>query len=89
MDDRNPTRKDNGVTVTGKATLVLQYDCVTYQVGIAGDVMPLSLAQMICGEAARVLDEQRRIAAAQQLRQQIAEQDIAQRIAASVRGGSF
>jgi hypothetical protein len=87
MDNGNPTRKDNGVHVTGKIFLVLEYDCVTHQVSIGGDTMQISLAQMICDEGARVLTDQRRMATAMALQAQIKEQAQAQAIANSLRGG--
>jgi hypothetical protein len=49
--------------------------------------MPLSLAQMICDEGARVLEEQRRIAMAQQLRATIMQQQADEAIAAALRKG--
>jgi hypothetical protein len=66
MDKPDSNGKD-GAHMAGKMQLVLEYDCLSFQVTICGDVMPLSLAQMICDEGARVLAEQRRLAAAQQL----------------------
>jgi hypothetical protein len=51
--------------------LELVMDLATFQVSIGGEQMPISLAQMICGEALRLLDEQRRLAAATQLGQRI------------------
>jgi hypothetical protein len=87
MDNGNPTRTDNGVHLAGKIALVLEYDCVTHQVSIGGDTMQCSLAQMICDEGARVLAEQRRMAVAMALQQQMAERAQAQAIANSVRGG--
>lgn len=77
---------NGGATVTGKIVLELVYDCVTFQVAIAGQPMPISLAQMIVDEGARALAEQRRMAAALQLQQQMAENARAQAIVDSVRG---
>jgi hypothetical protein len=49
--------------------------------------MPLSLAMMIVSEGQRVLDEQRRVAAAMHLRQQLAEQAANEALAAALRNG--
>jgi hypothetical protein len=65
--------------------LILGYDPRTHQVEIGGAAMPLSLAQMICDEAARVLAEQRRMAALVSLQQAAADQAIAQKVFAGRR----
>lgn len=85
MDGVNDRDNDNGVRVTGKMQLVLEYDLASFQVTIGGQPMPLSLAQMICDEGARLLEEQRRIAAAKMLQQAIAEAQRDAAIAAAVR----
>ena len=64
-----------------RSTLVLEYDGETHQVIIGGDPMPISLAQMICGEAQRVMDEKRRAAAAMMLQREIAANGTARAIA--------
>jgi hypothetical protein len=81
------SRDGNGVTVSGKIVLQLEYDCVTHQVVISGDPMQVSLAQMICDEGSRLLMEQRRAAASMQIARAMAEQARAQEIANRVSGG--
>jgi hypothetical protein len=76
----------HGAVQTGKIVLALEYDLVTHQVTTGGDPMQVSLAQMICDEALRVLGEQRRIAAVVQLQRQMAEQARTQEIARRVGG---
>lgn len=83
----NRSQDGNGVRVTGKLQLVLEYDLVSFQVTIGGQPMPLSLAQMICGEGARLLEEQRRVVAAKLLRQSIVEEQHNAAIAAALRNG--
>jgi hypothetical protein len=56
-----------GADATHQTMIVLKLDLETFQVALGGDVMPISLAQMMCEEALRVLGEQRRLAAAKQL----------------------
>lgn len=75
----------NGVTSTKVSVLTLSFNHETQQVEIGGTVMALSLAQMICGEGLRVLEESRRLMAAQQLRAQLAEQEQNARIAKALR----
>lgn len=75
----------NGVTSAKVSVLTLSFNHETQQVEIGGTAMALSLAQMICGEGLRVLEESRRLMAAQQLRAQLAEQEQNARIAASLR----
>ena len=87
MDDGHKSDGGNGVRATGKMQLVLEYDLVSFQVTIGGHPMPLSLAQMICDEGARLLEEQRRIAAAQVLQQRIAEAQRDMAIAEAVKRG--
>lgn len=80
---------DEATNGNGKArtiTLALILDLETHQVGIGGEPMPLSLAQMICDEGARVLAEQRRIAVAQAMQQQMAEAQRTAAILGKVRG---
>jgi hypothetical protein len=57
----------DGAQDTHHAMLIVRMDLETFQVSIGGDVMPISLGQMMCEEALRVLGEQRRLAAAKQL----------------------
>jgi len=65
---------DNGcVRVFQKHQLTLVYDTATHQVSIVADGLPLSLAQMICDEGARVLDGMRRMAALGQMQKEAAE----------------
>jgi hypothetical protein len=80
------SKDGNGVRVAGEIVLELRYDCVSFQVSIGGEPMALSLAQMIVDEGARVLAEQRRLAAAMQLQKQMQEQAHAQEIARRVSG---
>lgn len=63
-----------------RIVLALEYDPRTHQVTIGGMPMPLSLAQMICDEAARVLTEQRRMAAIAAMQQAAADQAIANKV---------
>ncbi len=65
--------------------LKLVYDHQLSQVQIDVHDAPCGLLQMMLGEAARQLDEQRRAAMAIALRQQIAKQDQDAAIAAAVR----
>ena len=76
----------NGAGVTNHAMLVVRLDLETFQVSIGGDVMPISLGQMMCEEALRVLGEQRRLAAATQLGQAIQDAARTKQILDSVRG---
>ena len=85
MDNGEQTDLDQRARLLGKMQLVLEYDLASFQVTIGGDPMVLSLAQMICDEGARLLEEQRRIAAAQMLQQRIAEAQRDAAIAAAVR----
>jgi len=64
--------------------LELTFDLASCQLTIGGDVMPISLAQMIVDEAARLLAEQRRMAAAQQLGKAITDAAHVQHILDSV-----
>jgi hypothetical protein len=63
-----------------RIVLALEYDPRTHQIAVGGTPMPLSLAQMICDEAQRVLAEQRRMAALQALQQAAADQAIARNV---------
>jgi len=65
--------------------LKLVYDHQTCQVQIDVHDAPCGLLQMMLGEAARQLDEQRRAAMALQLRHQIVKQDQDAAIAQAVR----
>lgn len=61
---------ENGAASPGASASVhmeLVMDLTTFQVSIGGESMPISLAQMICEEALRILGETRRLAAAKQL----------------------
>jgi hypothetical protein len=87
MDTGNQTRKDNGVEHHRVSVLELVYNHETHQVSIGGLPMPLSLAQMIAGEGLRVLEEQRRIAAAQMLARTMEQMKRDQAIADAVRRG--
>lgn len=55
--------------------LTLTFNEHTFQVSIGGEAMPVSLAQMIVGEAMRLLEETRRLDVAQQLKAQM-EQNL-------------
>jgi hypothetical protein len=63
-----------------RIVLVLEYDPHTHQVTIGGTPIQISLAQMICDEAQRVLAEQRRMAALHALQQAAADQAIARNV---------
>jgi len=78
---------ERGIEHHPVALLTLTLDLTTHQVAIGGQSLPLSLAQMIVGEGMRLLEEQRRMAAAQMLRQQLVEQVENDRIAAALRSG--
>lgn len=67
-----------------KLTLTLTYDVESFQVSIGGDQIPLSLAQMMLDEAGRGLEQQRRIAAAAALRDQMAHSAAMGRVAIDV-----
>lgn len=84
MENNGGNGGDNGVGVLQKHRLVLVYDTATHQVSIEGDALPLSLAQMMLDEAARVLTETRRRAAAMQIAAQMQEQARAQGIVDAV-----
>lgn len=58
------------------SVLELSYDHVTHQVTVGGMPMALSLAQMILGEAGRILEEQRKIATVQALQRAAADQAL-------------
>lgn len=73
-----------GASATLRLELVM--DLATFQVSIGGEVMPISLAQMMCGEALRILDEQRRLAAATQLGKRIQDAARTQEILDHVGG---
>lgn len=87
MAGTDHTPKDNGVSSERVSVLSFEYNHETHQVSIGGTPMQLSLAQMIAGEGLRVLEEQRKLAGARLLRQQLAEEDQNARIAASLRNG--
>lgn len=87
MDLEHKGDGGNGVRATGKMQLVLEYDLVSFQVTIGGHPMPLSLAQMICDEGARLLEEQRRAANAMLLQQRIVEAQRDAAIAEAVKRG--
>ena len=87
MDNGADNGKENGVTHHPVAVLSFTLDLTTYQVAIGGQPLPLSLAMMIAGEGMRLLEEQRRTAAALMLRQQLAEQATNEAIAAALRKG--
>ena len=74
-------------TAARTSTLVLTYDHETHQVLISGDPLPVSLGQMMLDEAARVLDELRRHASVQKLREQLTQQQRAAQILEMTRGG--
>ncbi len=76
---------ENGVTHHPVAVLTFTLDLTTFQVAIGGQPLPLSLAMMIAGEGMRLLEEQRRMAAAQMLRQQLQEQAANEAVAAALR----
>lgn len=76
---------ENGVTHHPVAVLTFTLDLTTFQVAIGGQPLPLSLAMMIAGEGMRILEEQRRLAAAQMLRQQLQEQAANDAVAAALR----
>lgn len=76
---------EHGGTSTKVTVLTLSFNHETSQVEIGGTAMCVTLAQMICGEGLRLLEESRRAACAMALRQQIAEQEQNARIAASMR----
>jgi hypothetical protein len=75
----------NGVTHSPVAVLTFTLDLTTHQVAIGGQPMPLTLAMMIAGEGMRILEEQRRVAAAMVLRQQLADQAANKAVAAALR----
>ncbi len=70
MANKNDGENDSGLVLDEKLVLTLTYDPKTYQVTIGGTQMPMSLAQMILGEAARLLEEQRRVAVMRSLQEQ-------------------
>jgi hypothetical protein len=77
--------REHGVAHVKVSVLELTYNHETHQVTIGGMPMPLSLAMMMLGEGMRVLEEQRRIAAAQVLHQTIEQAKRDQAIADAVR----
>jgi lipopolysaccharide biosynthesis regulator YciM len=77
---------DNGVRVARQSVLTLTLDHESMLVAIGGTAMPIALAQMICDEAMRLLDEQRRVAAMRVLQQQQAEAVRTAQILGRVRG---
>lgn len=77
---------NQGAAETHHAMLVVRLDLETFQVSIGGDVMPISLGQMMCEEALRVLGEQRRLAAAKQLGEAIQDAARTKQILDSVTG---
>ena len=66
----NAGNGESGVKRVQQSVLSLIYDHETHQVSIGGVPMPLALAQMICDEGARVLEQQRRVAHMRALAQQ-------------------
>lgn len=80
------TNHGNEGTVEREPCLVLTVtmNTRTAQVTFACPDMPIALAQMIVGEVARQLEEQRRLAVAQQLQQRALEQQRTQEILAKV-----
>jgi hypothetical protein len=76
---------ESGVTHHPVAVLTFTLDLTTYQVAIGGQSLPISLAQMIAGEGMRILEEQRRVAAAMMLREQLAEQAANEAVATALR----
>jgi hypothetical protein len=86
MAKENGDVQDVALEISKSYVLTLTYSPVSHQVTVGGESMPISLAQMIVGEASRLLEEQRRVASAQLLRQQLAQEQENARIAAAVRG---
>ncbi len=80
----NPASRDASAGLRLELTL----DLTSFQVSIGGEAMPLSLAQMICDEALRLLAEQRKMAAAQQLGKAITDAARTQEILDHVGRGS-
>lgn len=78
MSDHDTNGNGNGHGE--RIVLALEYDSRSHQITVGGTPMPLSLAQMICDEAARVLAEQRRMAAIVALQQAAADQAIARNV---------
>ncbi len=85
MDKTNGERKPERIELERISVLELTYNHTTCQVAIGGKPMPISLAQIILGEAMRLLEEQRRLALAQQLQQQAQQALENARIAEMVR----
>lgn len=75
------------VQVSGVVRLELTMDFGTGALSIGGDVVPISVGQAILDEAARVLEEKRRVAAALQLRQVMAEAQADAQLRDKLSGG--
>ncbi len=78
---------EHGVEHQRVAVLTLTYNHETCLVTIGGTAMPIALAQMIAGEGMRLLEEQRRVAAAAAFQRQVQESARVQQIVDRVRGG--
>lgn len=84
----NDSRNGSSEKPAGRSyTLALSYSEETHQVSIGGDPMPLSLAQMLCNEGLRVLEEQRRIAAARMVRDTLEREAGDRNLAAKIVSG--
>ena len=73
--------------VSGTVRLELTMDFATGALSIGGDAVPISVGQAILDEAARVLEEKRRVAAAMQLRQAMADQQADAQLRDKLSGG--
>ncbi len=76
-----------GVHSKNTVELILTMETDTFQVTIGGDVMAISLAQMIVDEGARLLESQRRLAQAQMLKQHMAQEAADEAIRQALAGG--
>jgi hypothetical protein len=77
----------NGEHKARVVRLELTFDLDTCQVLIGGDPISIALGQMMLDEAQRQLEQTRRVAAAQELAANVAEQRRVQGLLERTRGG--